>query len=152
MSTLGLWNRLIDWLSINKNAPIKCGGTGRCDIVNDWGKVVGCVVYSRPDSAMKRSYMYDVQHGLATEPNLKLLDKEKNKDQKIHELVIRDLAIPYSEKIFIQAEGIMCGDGKDINTKPKHEQFEILKQYHDHILVQLVDVAYRVEGILKKKS
>jgi hypothetical protein len=127
------------------------GGEGLCEVVIA-GKVCGTIRYRRPTSDEKLTYSYELQHGLGTEAQLKELAKAGDKARKCHEMMIRDISIPFAKKIFLGCEGFIDVSGKAIGELPADEQFNRVKEYYSHALVDLVAIAYTTEGAVKKKS
>ena len=130
--------------------PLICGGEGLLE-VSVGGKVCGTIRYRRPTSDEKLDYLYQLQSGLGTELQLKEIKDAKNKNKKCHEIAIRDLSIPFAEKVFCSAEGFIDGDSNKVDALDTGKQFKLIKDYWSHALVDLVAIAYSTEGTVKKK-
>lgn len=127
-----------------------CGGEGAIDVVVNH-KVCGTIRYRRPTSDEKLDYLFQTQKGLGSESQLKEIKNSDNKDKKCFEILIRDLSIPFAKKIFISAEIFLDDNGEPIENNKNDKQFELLKTYWSHALVDMVAIAYAAEGVVKKK-
>ena len=149
-----LFNKLFGWLFGNKRNYV-CGGVGYIEVTDRLGRVVSGLYFNRPDSDMRLNYSYEYQDISSKDVQLKEIkeDKEKggNTAKKIHEILERDLFIPEAEKIFSHCEGYLDGGRKIIDNLSKEKQFDFLKKYFRHHLVQMVTLAYDDASTFKKK-
>ena len=127
-----------------------CGGDGVIEIIVS-NKVCGVIRYRRPTSDEKLDYLYQLQKGIGTELQLKEIQSANDKSKKCHEIMVRDLSIPFAEKIFLGSELFRDDHGKTIDNQPLNKQFDTLKTYWSHALVDMVAIAYATEGVVKKK-
>ena len=148
---------MTNWIKklFTKRKYIVCGGVACCEVTDKYGKVMAEIWYRRPTSDEVFNYMYDVQFGLASESNVKELSGEKSikeRAKKCHEIMLRDLSLPYAELIFDHCIGFYDDKLKDVFQLSKEEQFAFLGKYRSHNLIDLVIKAFETDGTLKKKD
>ena len=136
--------------NVFKPSPLVCGGEGVIEIALN-NKTVSKIFYRLPTSDEKLDYVYQFQSGLGAQLQLKEIKDAKDKAKKCHEVLIRDLSIPFAKKVFTGARGFIDANGELIENKPINDQFELIKTYWSHVLTDLVAIAYATEGTVKKK-
>lgn len=133
--------------------PLHCGGQGYVQVLDPIGREVGKIFYTRPDSAAKRNYIYDLQHKLTEENSIKKLATAANKAVAIHDSMIAEIVTPYAKKIFAGCVGkFVDGSNKPIARLAHQEQFEVMMRWYANVMTDLVSEAYQQEGVVKKKS
>lgn len=132
------------------NSPLVCGGTGEIEFYRE-GVAVGSVLYRRPKYEEILAYEYDYAEGFGNETQLKQVKDNKRKIKKIQEILIKDLFFPNAEKIFIGSKNIRNENNKIIDNLSKKKQFEIIKEYHGYILVDMVAIVFKIDTVSKKK-
>lgn len=139
-----------------RQKPFICGGIGVIEVVDSLGRVKSKLYYTRPDSDMKLNYTYEYQNITANEKQLREIKTDKDKGgnvpKKIHEIIERELFIPYAEKIFVKCEGYYTSDKKCIDYKTKEEQLKTMKKYYSNHLVSMVANAFTEDSRYKKKD
>lgn len=143
-----IFNRIVSYFK--RHSYFVCGGEGAIEVIKN-GKFCGIIYYRRPTSDEKLDYFYCMQKEIGTELQLKEIKNAKDKNKKCHEIILRDVSIPFAEKIFLRAEKFKGDKDNTIESKTPSKQFELLKLYWSNILVDLVSIAYEIEGIVKKK-
>lgn len=151
---LKLLKKFIASIFYNKRQYV-CGGEGHIEVVDKMRRVISKLYYNRPTSDMRLNYTYNYQDISSRDDHLREIkeDKEKggNTIKKIQELLERDLFLPEAEKIFSFSEGYLDNNRKLIDTLSKKKQFEIIKKYYRHHLIQMVALAYEDTSTFKKK-
>ena len=137
-------------------AKMICGGVGHIEIVDNLGRVKSKLYYTRPDSDMKLNYTYEYQHITANEGQLREIkavqDKGGSTPKKIHEIIERDLFLPWAEKIFVECLGYYDNNNKLLDHKEKKIQLNMLKKFYSNHLVAMVSNAFLDNSCYKKKD
>ena len=132
-----------------------CGGVGCVAVCDRLGREVARIYFRRPTSDEILTYVYEQQNIIGgSEARLREIQATKAEKQvnKIHDLLVKDFYLPWAEKIFARCEGYTDGDGKSLDKSEIKKQFEALKKYHSHSLVDMTAVAFEREGSVKKKE
>jgi len=132
-----------------------CGGSGSVAVCDRLGREVATLYFRRPDSDEILSYVYEQQNAIGgNEAKLRELQNTKTEKQvnRMHEMLVHDFYLPWAEKIFIRCEGYTDSNGKALDKAPKEQQFEALKKYYSHNLVDMTAFAFEREGSVKKKQ
>lgn len=148
---------MIKWIKglFTKKKSLICGGVGRCAVVDNLDREIGNIYFDRPTSKQKMDYIYDVENVANNKSKLKELSSEGNGDsvsKKAYEVVINELCIPHAEKVFNKCDGYTDSDGNEISKLTREEQFNFLKEYYAHNLVDMVVCAFSIDEKIKKKS
>lgn len=133
-----------------KPPRLLCGGEGTCEVLAN-GKVCGTISYREPTSNEKLDYAYQFQSILNTESQLKEISDSENKRKKIHEILVKNVGIPFSKKIFLRSTGFLDDKGKPIDSLPADEQFNFIEQYFGFALIELTTIAFETNNAIKKK-
>ena len=146
---LSLLNRL---LNARTNA-IPCGGEIRFDILDMSNRLIASIWLLRPDSAMKLNFVYETQNGLSSESNLRELQNtpKEDKAKKCHEIMWRDLCIPFARKLFVRSNGFNDENGKPLSILPKENQLQVIEKWYTNVLVDAVLYAFN-DGLHVKKK
>lgn len=146
---------MINWLRrlFTPKRPFICGGEGYIEVVDALGRPVAGMWYRRPTSDEKLDYVYQQQHALAnSEERLREVQEAGDKAKKCHEIIWRDLCLPFAETVFLRSWGYVDGKGGKLAPLGKDEQFVHLKEHQAHHLVDMVGIAFSAAGVVKKKS
>jgi len=142
------------WLKqiLTRPKSLRCGGERCCAVVDHLGREVAQLWYNAPTANDILQYTYELQTGLAAkETRLDEIQSAKNKPLKCHEILWRDLTLPWARKIFTRAAGYMV-DGKKIDLLSGERQLEVLEKYYAHNLTDMVSIAFQVQSAVKKKD
>jgi hypothetical protein len=129
---------------------LNCGGEGYCVIKDFYGREMGRLYYQRPDSDMRFDYTYALMNSLATEPRLREIESAVDKTKKSHEIMIRDLSLPFAQKLFVRSEGYKDDAGRKLEAMSKEEQFKHIAKYYVHHFISMVSEVFTPESVLKK--
>lgn len=129
-----------------------CGGQGCCEVVDSLDRPIAWLYYNRPDSETKMDYIYDVENIANNKSRLKEISVEKNTGKQAYDMVINELCVPYAEKVFVRCKGYVDEEKKSIDNLSKELQFNYLKTYYTHNLVDMVVNAFAINEKVKKKS
>jgi hypothetical protein len=127
-------------------------GEGCCEVIDRFGRPVAWIWYRRPTSNDRLDFAYQQQNALTnSESGLREIRKAENKAKKLHELMLRDLHIPFAERVFVGCAGYVRGDGTKVESLARDDQFVYMKTNHAEHLTDMVSQVFAVEGIVKKK-
>jgi len=132
-----------------------CGGVGCVAVLDRLNREVARIYFRRPNSEEILTYVYEQQNIVGdSESRLREIQQTKSDKQvnKIHEVLVRDFYLPWAEKIFVRCEGYVDSNGKSLDTAGDKAQFDALKKYHSHSLVDMTAFAFEREGSVKKKE
>ena len=142
---------MLEFLKI-RNGKLIGGDKEHCCEVKDGSRTVAWVYYRQPTSDEKLEYLWEMKNCLVSEDHLREIKEAKFKSAKCHQLIVRDIAIPFGKKIFKRSHGyIDAKDMRDIDIKPPCEQFDFIAKWHSNHIVDMTAFAYEIEGIVKKK-
>ena len=135
-----------------KKKKLICGGETFCEVVDNHGRIVAKLYYERPNYDMKISYIYELQSVGSDKARLKELSIEKSMSKQCHDLVMNECCIPFAEKIFKRSQGYITQDKEPIETLEPKIQFEFIKSYYAHNLIDMVTIAFGVNESVKKNN
>lgn len=147
-----MWKWIKRFFTPQKN--FICGGEGFIEFVDALGRVKSKIYFMRPDSDMRLNYAHEYQDKTANDKQLREIkadqDKGGNTSKKIYQIIIRDLFLPYAEKIFSRSEMYCDENRKPIDNWEKEKQFALIKKYYSHHLINMVTTAFGDDSTLKK--
>ena len=135
-----------------KKKKLICGGEAFCEVVDNLGRSVGKLYYERPNYDMKISYIYELQSVGNDRGKLKLLSTEAPTSKQCHDILMSECCMPFAEKIFVKSEGYTTKDGENIEDLNKEQQFDFIKTYYAHNLIDMVTIAFGINETVKKNN
>jgi hypothetical protein len=145
---------MFQWITkiLPRKKSFVCGGEGCIEFADSNKKTIGKIWYRKPTSDMILDYTYQSLNGLSSESNLRELESSKKKEKTCHEIMIRDLCIPFAGKVYLRCEGFVTEDKKPLEQLERDEQLAYLIKWQSHMVVQMVMIAFAVDSVVKKKS
>lgn len=133
-----------------KRKPFQCGGLAHVRITDSLDRTIAKIYYRRPTSEEILNLSWELAKIESDKEVVSEIDGAKNKMLAIHSELIKKIYVPFAEKVFEGVAGEIESNGEKIETLSKAQQFESLKNYYSHVIVDFCSVAYQKEGIVKK--
>jgi len=146
--------KLICWFKnfVRRKKNPRCGGIAFVEVVNGYGQLVAKLFYRIPTYKEILQYEYQYSNIFESISQLREIKKSEKTTEKVFDALMDELFYPYAKKIFEYSEGYLDKNKKYIDSKTKSEQFDFIREYFGHHLVDMVSVAYKIDTTCKKKD
>jgi len=129
------------------------GGTEcHIDIVDNWGRIVSKIYYTKPDSNALIEYTYVMHECLSDKKELEKIAKSPNKGVAFFNEIVANKNIPFAKRIFVRCEGYVDDKRMKVDDLERDIQIDYLVKYWVHHLIAMNNVAYQDRYKVKKND
>jgi len=145
-------DRFFRFLKRGKKDLLICGGIGEIVVVDQYRRRLGSLFYNRPEYNQKAAFELEFQAYKLDETSLKKINQSPSAVIAAHNEIANNLYIPYAKKIFVTSKGFRYDKTKSLDDQSLENQFALLCKYHKNCLIELVEIAFRINTKSKKKN